>query len=279
LDKRERAFGVVTNNPQLASEFELVFWETKDVGGVWHKPFPNSVPMVCSFADTLIANSHPEYLQRGADGQLATRKNKFFNYEWLCPSHPEIQETAIDWIRTALADPTPEILHASGNLRLDNVCFAREGYCDCEVCRLKSSTAGTSLPVYREKIITGFVEQCRTLVTGQLFLTVYPDPYPNHPLERFGLNIQRLKELVDVFVVPIFDTAYGTTYWLETIAKGFQDLFAGHPWYIELYGDGIEPARLLKAAQVANAYADGVLIAYASNISLVKMIQNGLQLV
>ena len=50
-------------------------------------------------------------------------------------------------------------------------------------------------------------------------------------------------------------------------------MFAGHPWYIELYGDGIKPSRLQKVAQVADAYADGVLIAYASDINLVKGVE------
>jgi hypothetical protein len=265
-------FGVVTNHSQVASELDLVFWETKDVGGMWHQPPSNSIPMVCCFADGEMARTHPELLQRGADGQLATRNNKFFNYEWLCPSHSIVQEKAFIWVTSALSNSK------SGNLRLDNVCYAREDYCDCEICNMESSSRGISMINHREKVITDFIFACRKLVAGELFLTVYPDPYPGHLLERFGVQIQQLKQLVDVFVVPIFDTSYGTTYWLETIAKGFQDLFNGHPWYIELYGDGIAPARLLKAAQVANAYANGVLIAYASDIDLVKSIQRQLAL-
>ncbi len=270
LNGHHKAFGVVTSDLQVASQFELVFWETKDVNGVWHQPLPNHIPMVCSFADNRLAKAHPEWIQHGADGQLATRNNKFFNYEWLCPSEPLVRELAFKWIRNACSSC------ASRHVRLDNVCFAREGYCNCIRCKSQCSVAGIPVTQYREKIITDFVVDCRKLIDGKLYLTVYPDPYPGHLLNRFGMQVSQLKQIVDGFIVPIFDTAYGTTYWLETIAKGFQDLFGDHTWYIELYGEGIEQSRLLKAAQVAHEYAKGVLIAYATDIDMVKSIEREL---
>jgi len=83
-----------------------------------------------------------------------------------------------------------------------------------------------------------------------------------------------LSAYVDEFVVPLYDTYYGTTYWLESIAKGFQDLLgwspetpeAGTPFSIELYAVDVDVENLIHAAEVAEAYANEVFFGYdASN--------------
>ncbi len=241
------------------------------MAGNWSKPVHGFIPMICCFADSHLANIHPQWVQRGMDGELATRGNKFFSYEWICPNRLEVREEALGFVKRALFEsPT-------GDLRLDNVCFARENYCQCDVCQQEALAGQKHWQISRQVAVTQFVSRCRSLVKGKLYLTVYPDPYPGHLLQRFGVDIKQLRQMVDVFVVPIFDLTYGTTYWLETLAQGFRDLFAGHPWYIELYGEGIDESRLLKAAQVSRAYADGVLIAYATDIDIIKNVEKRLQ--
>ncbi|MFB6195317.1 MAG: hypothetical protein ABEI80_04035, partial [Haloplanus sp.] len=70
------------------------------------------------------------------------------------------------------------------------------------------------------------------------------------------------------FVVPLYDTAYGTTYWLETIASGFESRLADHDarLAVELYAVEVDIDALVDATGVAEAYADAVYFGYdASN--------------
>lgn len=95
-----------------------------------------------------------------------------------------------------------------------------------------------------------------------LSLTLYPDPYGDHQFRRFGVDVAHLAPLVDFFVVPIYDLHYSTTYWVETLAWGFRDLLGSTPFVVELYALNVDRKALLKAARVADAYADGILLAY-----------------
>jgi hypothetical protein len=152
------------------------------------------------------------------------------------------------------------------DVRLDDVGFPRQGYCRCERCRerLESSDFDAWGP-WRASVITEFVEDARERVPGDLLLTLYPDPYPGHLHERSGLDLDALEPLVDEFVVPLYDTAYGTTYWLESIASAFADRL-DTPLSIELYAVEVEVENLIHAAEVADEYAGSVLFGYdASN--------------
>lgn len=95
-----------------------------------------------------------------------------------------------------------------------------------------------------------------------LSLTLYPDPYGDHQFRRFGVDVAQLAPLVDFFVVPIYDLHYSTTYWVESLAWGFRDLLGDTPFVVELYALNVDRKALLKAARVADAYADGILLAY-----------------
>ncbi|MFB6176639.1 MAG: hypothetical protein ABEI99_05765, partial [Halobaculum sp.] len=66
------------------------------------------------------------------------------------------------------------------------------------------------------------------------------------------------------FVVPLYDMAYTTTYWLETIVKGFEtrlsDLDAD--FSVELYAVDVEIDNLIHAAEVAAEYTENVFFGY-----------------
>ncbi|MDI3328619.1 MAG: hypothetical protein QJR06_08705 [Alicyclobacillaceae bacterium] len=249
-------FGVVTRFPEHVRAFAPAFWEVKDVGGARRDPVPGSIPMVSCFADNRTAKAHPDWVQVGPGGERATRDQPYFDWDCLCPSRPEVEELALGWVREALEQS------GSRSFRLDDVTFAREGYCRCPACEEAASRKGLDWETYRLHRLEEFVRRCRPLVADTLYFTLYPDPYPGHLERRFGIDVDRLKKWVDVFVVPIYDLAYSTTYWLEVLAQGFRDRLGGHPWFLELYGLGVELERLVKAARVGAAYADGILVAY-----------------
>lgn len=261
--------GVVTRFADHAKSFPWAFYEVKDVNGVHHAALPGTIPMVSVFGDNRLAKEHPEWVQIGPEGVRGDRSAPYFDWDTLCPSRDEVFRTALAWVGEAA-------LSGKG-LRLDDVTFAREGFCRCVVCEHQRTLRGLSLEEYRVARITEFVQVAQGLVTqGPLFFTLYPDPYPGHLERRFGVDPDRLGRWVDAFVVPVYDLAYTTTYWLEVIAAGFRDRLA-KPFWIELYGLGVEEKRLLKAARVAGAYGAGVLIAYDNDLAKLLRIRDALE--
>ncbi|MGM0389270.1 MAG: hypothetical protein ACQEP0_12315, partial [Natrinema limicola] len=114
---------------------------------------------------------------------------------------------------------------------------------------------------WRASVITEFVEEAVDRIPGTVYMTLYPDPYPGHLYERAGIDLEAIEEYVDEFVVPLYDTHYGTTYWLETIAKGFESALET-PFNIELYAVNVDIDNLIHASEVAQEYAKSVFFGY-----------------
>jgi hypothetical protein len=159
-----------------------------------------------------------------------------------------------------------EAAGVSGDVRLDDVGFPRAEYCHCDRCLDRFAESDyDDWTAWRSAIITEFVAAARERVPGDLSLTLYPDPYPGHLAARTGIDLDAVGDDVDEFVVPIYDTAYGTTYWLEVLASAFADRLST-PFAIELYAVHVEVENLVDAAEVAADYGDGVIFGYdASN--------------
>jgi hypothetical protein len=159
---------------------------------------------------------------------------------------------------------------ANDDLRLDDVGFPRPEYCRCDRCerrfaewadeRGREQTEEARFE-WRAEVITDFVERAAERVPGRLYLTLFPDPYPGHLYKRSGLDLDALSEHVDEFVVPLYDMAYSTTYWLKTIASGFETRL-DVPFSVELYAVDVDLENLLNAAEVAGHYGESVLFGY-----------------
>lgn len=255
------AFGITTRFASHVPGVPLAFWETKDVTGAVRNLAAGAVPSVSLFADNRLAAARPDWVQVDGDGVRAERGGApYFDWAVLCPSRPEVVQAATVWVDDAVRAQSAAL--AAPSLRLGDAGFAREGFCRCAVCLAETERRGLEAGAYRLERTAELVAHWRTRVAGRLYLTVYPDPYPGHLERRFGLDPGRLAPWVDAFVVPIYDLAYATTHWLETLCQGFCDRFGSHPFYVELYALGVEEARLAKALEVAAAYATGVLLAY-----------------
>ncbi len=266
-----RRLGVVTRYKEHVGAFSPAFWEVKDVSGAWVAQPLGAIPMVSCFGDNRLGKAHPEWIQIDQAGTPATRASRYFDWTAICPSQPAVRQLARDWVRRAL--------EASGgsDLRLDDVTYARQGYCYCPACVAGMAASGLDWSAYRQQTLTSFVEEVRQIVPGSLYLTLYPDPYPGHLEDRFGLNVDLLKSLVDAFITPIYDLTYSTTYWVEDIAHGFVDRLAGSPWMIELYGLDVPESAVGRALDVAAFYADRVLIAYERDLDKLKRLEARLQ--
>jgi hypothetical protein len=249
-------FGVMTRHEEELeySEFDRRFYEAKDVSGRSSEPVGNAVNAISCFADNATARAESDVLSVSAEGKPATRERSYFDWSHICPTHADYREGLLATIENAAA--------VNEDVRLDDVGFAREEYCFCARCeRLFAESALDDRFDWRASVITDFLAEASERVPGRTYLTVHPDPYPGHLHERSGIDIAALDSHVDEFVVPLYDTAYGTTYWLEIIAKGFLDALET-PFSIELYAVDIEIEELIHAAEVADAYAKDVLFGY-----------------
>ncbi len=253
-------YGVVTRNAEEVRwpEFDRGFYEVKDVTGRSAEPIEDGVNMVSCFGDNAAADADPSLRAVDDLGRPATRDRKYFDWAYICPSRRDYREGLFEIIDDCVA--------ANEDVRLDDIGFPRAEYCRCGVC--EQSFAESQFDdrfEWRAAVITEFVEQAADRIPGTVYMTLYPDPYPGHLYERSGIDLAALEAHVDEFVVPLYDMAYETTYWLETIARGFESALET-PFAIELYAVNIDIDNLIHASEVAEAYGSGVFFGYeASN--------------
>jgi hypothetical protein len=256
-------YGVVTRNAEEIewSAFDAGFYEVKDVTGRAAAPVSTGVNMMSAFGDNAAVGDDPSFAAVDAEGTPATRDQPYFDWSYVCPTH--------DRYREGLLEIVDDCVDAAPDLRLDDVGFPRDGYCRCARCERRfAASECEDREDWRASVVTDFVAAVRDRVPGSLSVTCYPDPYPGHLRARSGVDLETLAPMVDTFVVPIYDTAYGTTYWLETIAKGFESRLTAHgaDLAIELYAVDVDIDALVNATTVAEAYADAVYFGYdASN--------------
>jgi len=251
-------YGVVTRNAEELEweEFERGFYEVKDVTGRASDPVPTGVNMISCFGDNRAAADNPDLVPISEDGEEATRDRPYFDWAYVCPTYDPYREGLLEIIEDAAA--------VSEDVRLDDVGFPREEYCHCDRCEAAFADSDyEDWFAWRASVITEFVAEARERVPGDLYLTLYPDPYPGHIYERAGLDIEALEAYVDEFVIPLYDMAYSTTYWLEILASGFEDALST-PFSVELYAVDIDIDDLLHATEVAEAYGESVLFGYES---------------
>jgi hypothetical protein len=253
-------YGVVTRNePELAwEEFDRGCYEMKDVTGRAAEPVADGINMISCFGDNAAVEGNPDVASISEDGAVATREQPYFDWSYVCPTHDEYRRGILEMVADAAAE------HES--VRLDDVGFARPEYCHCDRCdeRFAASDYGDRR-AWRAGVITDFVAEARERVPGDLLLTLYPDPYPGHLYDRSGIDVEALETHVDEFVVPLYDMAYSTTYWLEVIASGFADRLSV-PLSLELYAVQVDVDDLVHAMEVAAEYGETVFLGYdASN--------------
>jgi hypothetical protein len=249
-------YGVVTRNePELGwSEFDRGFYEVKDVTGRAAEPTADGVNMVSCFGDNAAAESSPELVPVDDEGNRATREQPYFDWAYVCPSRDDYREGLLETIEDCAA--------VNPDVRLDDVGFPRAEYCRCDVCERRfADSEYDDRFAWRAEVITEFVAEATDRIPGRVYFTLYPDPYPGHLYERAGLDVEALAEYVDEFVVPLYDMAYETTYWIEVIASGFADLLET-PFSVELYAVDLDLDNLGHAAEVAAEYGESVLFGY-----------------
>ena len=259
--------GIVTRNePETEwDEFEQAFYEVKDVTGRPNEPITGAINMVSCFGDNTAAAENPDLVPVDSEGRPATRERDYFDWAYICPTHDAYREGLLEMIADCGAE--------HDDVRLDDVGFPRDDYCRCDRCERRfADSEFDDWHAWRDNVITEFVAAARERVPGRLYLTLYPDPYPGHLSQRAGLDLDALAPYVDEYVVPLYDLDYGTTYWLESLARGFRSALDGGyavddedpemPFSIELYAVDVDVDNLIQAAEVAGTYAKEVFFGY-----------------
>ncbi|SDY09117.1 hypothetical protein [Halopenitus persicus] len=260
-------YGVVTRNADdvTIGEFDRGFYEVKDVTGRAAEPVANAVNMVSCFGDTAAADGDSGLVPVDDRGVPASRDRPEFEWTHICPTHPEYRRGILEMIEDCAA--------VAPDVRLDDVGFPREGYCRCDRCeRLFAESDHDERADWRAATITDFVAAAADRIPGRTHLSVHPDPYPGHLRARSGIDLDAMADHVDEFVVPIYDTEYATTYWLETIARGFRSRLGGDydvhgappetPFSVELYAADVDVDALIEATEAVEPYAKDVLFGY-----------------
>ena len=254
-------YGVVTRHEAEVDwpAFDVGCYEVKDVAGNASDPVASATNTLSAFADNAAAREDPDLVPLSAEGERATPERPYFDWSFVCPSH--------EAYRAGLLEMVEDCAAAAPDLRLDDVGFPRAEYCHCERCVAAFAASDrTDRADWRADAVTDFVAAVRDRVPGDLSLAVHPDPYPGHLRERAGIDLERVLPLIDRLVVPLYDTAYGTTYWLESLAKGFATRLDAADFdgrlAVELYAVDVDLDDLVRATEVASAYADDVFFGY-----------------
>jgi hypothetical protein len=251
--------GVLLDEPEILPGFDYVFYEVKPASGRTMKPLPKAWNVVNCFADNTMAEKDPD-LVATCKGERAKRGTpKRFLWDWICPSRTAYRDYCLNFIREVASQRI-------AGIRLDSVCFPREGYCDCGTCTDNLRKSGVDAVQWRVNQIASFVREVRENVDCSLGLTLEPDPC--YGRERFGLDLAELTEYVDFIATPLY-MDYSIVYWLDILANCFRRKLS-KPYFIELYaGHPRAPTKYLASAlAVASTYADAVILStYQASIA------------
>ncbi len=243
--------GVLLDEPKILDGFDYTFYEVKPSSGRLQQPLTQSWNVVNCFADNTISQTKPE-LVATSKGERAVRGTaKRFLWDWICPSRSEYRDYCLRTIQEVAR-------HNVAGIRLDSVCFPREGYCDCSICTDLSMKSGEDFLEWRADQIESFIRDVRDSVACPLGLTLEPDPC--YGKERFGLDLRKVSNYVDFISTPLY-MDYSIVYWLDIIANCFRRKIS-KPYFIELYaGHPRAPTKhLVSALAVASGYADCVIL-------------------
>jgi hypothetical protein len=205
--------GLVTYTPEKVEGFDLYVYYSKRANG---SVFPVAREMqndVTCFCDAKAIREDPSIVAVSKNG-LALRKNRKINlpFDFACPTNPEYQAKVLDYVkgldREKIQGVTLNLYH-----------FPEEEFCVCPRCVELWRQSGLNWTEWRAQAVTNFLKKAKSLVKGAFAVEMFPDPVLAK--ERFGIDFERIAELVDYFHVPLSSRDYLTNYWVDLLARDF----------------------------------------------------------
>ena len=243
--------GVLLDEPATLPGFDYTFYEVKPSSGRLLPALQGAWNVVNCFADNTMSQKRPEFVATFKDQRAIRGTTRHFLWDWICPSRTEYRNYCLETIRRIAKEGV-------AGIRLDSVCFPREGYCDCPVCREGIQESGLEAIEWRAQQITSFIRDVRSNVNCDLGLTLEPDPC--YGKERFGLDLEEVSKYVDFVSTPLY-MDYGIVYWLDILANCFRKRIL-KTYHIELYASHPRAPlkNLISALAVASIYADTIIL-------------------
>ncbi|WP_254864260.1 hypothetical protein [Halovivax gelatinilyticus] len=246
-------YGVLTGDRDLAreglGEFTHAFTDFAD--GSRSDPVTGTTAVVACWGDTETVRRAPDRAAVDAEGTRATPDAEGHHWGTVCPTDPDYRNRLLDRIST---------VGATGDVRLTTAGFPGESFCRCDRCdeRFEESEHETRA-AWREAHLTAFVEAAAERVSGDLSVTLYPDPYPGSLRSRTGLTPEALSPHVESFLVPLCGD-YETPYWVESLARGFATRLADldATVTIQLSAAGTDVDRLVDVTRMVDPHCDAV---------------------
>jgi hypothetical protein len=234
--------GLVTYTPEKVEGFDLhVYYSKRADGSVFSAAREMQNDVTC-FCDAKAIREDPSVVAVSKNG-LALRKNRKINvpFDFVCPTNPEYQAKVLDYVkglgREKVEGVTLNLYH-----------FPEEEFCVCPRCVELWRQSGLNWTEWRAQAVTDFLREAKSLVKGVFAVEMFPDPVLAK--ERFGIDFERIAELVDYFHVPLSARDYLTNYWVDLITRDFLKILK-KPVVVELSAEMLTDQKtdaLLKTA-------------------------------
>ena len=253
--------GALTDKPEPVTGFDLTFYNIKSCTGKINEPVDGVINIINCFEDNRTARKHPEWVSVCSKGKaIRTNKQNHFLWDHICPTVEDYKIFLFDLIKNALKSD------CSG-IHLEGIGFPESEYCLCERCIEGQKETNLEFDEWKSKVVTDFIKEASEIVkqNGKTFsITLMPDPFFGK--KRYGQDIGSLSKSVDFFIVPLYDLVYSTTYWLKTLAYGFNQQLE-KPLFIELYAAKRGPSlsNLLSAIAAVSEECDAIILATHSS--------------
>jgi hypothetical protein len=175
-------------------------------------------------------------------------------FDFVCPTNPEYRAKVLDYIQ-GLGEEQIQ------GVTLNLYHFPEEEFCVCPRCVEFWRQSGLNWTEWRAQNVTSFLKEAKNQAKGAFAVEMFPDPLLAK--ERFGIDLERIAELVDYFHVPLSSRDYLTNYWVDLLARDFLKIL-GKPVVVELSAEMLTEEKtdaLLKTlAYLSRHNLTGVLL-------------------